>query len=1704
MRNNFWCKILVLIMALLVIMTLVACSNDEVPSTTVGTEAESTEPQSTQGSTATTQTETGDITSESENRDTTDSSETVEDTSSDSETTEAPGSSETSENTTLTEGDPLIPVDSEVDTEKKQETEEPEIVGCHPRFDWDSGYHWTPACEITTGMHQNPIKAGKKTPHTAMCTIEDEGDVLVYTYTCVRCMYTIKRVEIPYSVAMYIDAIELTECKHDFNEVGGSEFTSVDGIPAARYTALEGKGSYIKIYEDENTSIPTGRYLAIKIKLRAGRSAFNFGVSSIEGKKAGNGISVDISGLNSGWSAVIVDMSKLTDGKRGFVPDANGDYYLYSASINLVGKSALSVDDYLDVAFAAFFDDIDDARALFANENAIYVYEDALTNPFPVIEGNPCKHQYTYPDENHHASDPCDVCFDEGGTESHSFDFISVKDDVAKTTEYMLKCPCGIATDPIVVSDKINYFSAPGQVYNNWASFSGTKNNGGSCAPTGQIMTENGLVFTRIGLNDGASFEFTNGTNIPAVRGFGAGHTLNNANGLDAGDVISGGSGKYIVMKIRCGGVDQLRLIVNDGNHNEIFHSGANNFQWHGRSSKEIVQYDWTTYVIDIETLNSPYYTVNDESVTNVAFGLHFQNVGLTSTTDVIEYVDVAYFAVCDDWNEVVSLTGDEKLLYTNWVNPGADVLRNPDGSCVECGITLLEAKNGTYKYGCPGCKTVLKTLTDPDVNYYSAPSYYYNNWNSGLSSYGSCVSVGNLKFDEDGQFIYSSITMYQGASFEFTNGSITPSRGYGVNGLRENGETVIDPGDTIVGGSGAYFVIKMRTTDIEYIDLILNGDDDEGGVASTSSARRSSKDIFDDEWTVYVIDIEKLAAEHYVANNSDVTNICVGMKIDEGTFDPSTGGGWGGTEVMDIAYFAVCNDWDAVESVVGDEKVLYTDWKTTNNDKILNSDGSDVCQHDFGDYERDEINHWQDACSSCGEVIAAKPHNWKYMKEARVCMTCGLRETCDGDHYELDESGHRIKETCLVCKLYEQDEQVAHDWKYGKKSRACVACGYSETCSSDHYTHDANGHIVKEDCAICQLTQTTTSAAHEWSYGIKNRQCLVCLYIESCDKDHIVFDAMGHKVNETCDICQVTAQNAMTAHSEDKTISVVRGETHTTYTLGCAVCGYGNDKWTVPNGVNFYSIPGLQVNNWNAGEGTAQGAYIYNIDRYTGDNTSFLYNRIMFSTTGSVKLSNGSAEPTRFMSLTDRIDGSGRYAVMKIRVGGESIGWLSFGSYDGSGNPADSDAVFRRNNSPNLRGTNKLAIGEWVTYVVDLTGIDSTYYKANDPTLTHASFGFQIMIGKGGTATDYVDIAYFAICDDMTEVGHVVGDDDVEYLKNWGGNGVSMSCHKGNHSYAQGSNKCSICEYERVCLDPMSHYEITSTGHRIVEDCEVCGVTAQTTETPHTITTLDTEKGTDVTTYTYKCDVCSSVVRTWNVSNDVNYYSAPTQTYNNWATNGNGGACVQTGTMSSDGTYNRIQIGNGASFEFVNGSITPVRSFGVDQTVKSKYDAGDTINGGSGRYFVLRYKVHGPQILKLVVNSNKHSTVPNLESNVTELLVTRTVAETQDVWRTVVIDIAALDSSYYPAEDDEVTNIAVGLYFEAASNLSTIPESERYIDIAYFAVCDNMTEVASVVGNDTVEFLANFKNGNAVTTTCHKGQHSIAEGQTKCSVCGE
>jgi hypothetical protein len=299
---------------------------------------------------------------------------------------------------------------------------------------------------------------------------------------------------------------------------------------------------------------------------------------------------------------------------------------------------------------------------------------------------------------------------------------------------------------------------------------------------------------------------------------------------------------------------------------------------------------------------------------------------------DENEYVDIAYFAVCDNWSEIDSVVTDETVIFTNWSNPTADVVMTANGTCAgKHKNTYVKGENGLVEYKCSACGNVETsfTVSAEGINTFTAPhatAFACNAYNTG--GYGDTNNTfGNLNYDDKNFVQYTRVTLQAGGNFEFLNGSANPD---GKN------RTVTQS----VYGSGKYMVIKMRVgSDEAYLNFgILDTTDAKGNVHHNSRFGLNSRSVFADDWAVYVIDLSQYdrsfwGNEGYSYANDSIKKAWYGMQGD---------GDDGENDYVEIAYFAVCDSWAEIKSIVTDEQVIVTNWSDNNVEKTNLADYND------------------------------------------------------------------------------------------------------------------------------------------------------------------------------------------------------------------------------------------------------------------------------------------------------------------------------------------------------------------------------------------------------------------------------------------------------------------------------------------------------------------------------------------------------------------------------------------------------------------------------------------------------------------------------------------------------------------------------------------------------------------------------------------
>ena len=684
----------------------------------------------------------------------------------------------------------------------------------------------------------------------------------------------------------------------------------------------------------------------------------------------------------------------------------------------------------------------------------------------------------------------------------------------------------------------------------------------------------------------------------------------------------------------------------------------------------------------------------------------------------------------------------------------------------------------------------------------------------------------------------------------------------------------------------------------------------------------------------------------------------------------------------------------------------------------------TEICTHSWSEYTEDSDGHFR-VCEGCGDYEYAS-HNvfeeycgddTQHWKECCDCKARFEVETHDAVLYQVDYKQHSL--VCEICKkvFYTVD----HVYNKIEELHECD-CGAEKICAAvdTDYRYNDTYHW-KLSCDICGID--SEKAEHDWIYVPSKRSCAECGYVQCCNDDHRGYDAEGHWIEEDCEICRITADEEKIAH-EGKRVRMIQGADQYTLARTCNNCMYTYYSWTVPNSTNFYSTPVQIMNNWNSG---ANGGSDYAPSGVIRNDEDRPYARVTLYGGASFEFVHSTC--IKGFAADEPISGgSGRLAIIRMRA--HNVGFISLALNSNKSEYANEN--FNPGVSPhrNDRVAANIVHDEWITYVIDLSLLGCGQYPANDTEVTNISFGM-FFNGHPTDGTAYVDIEYAAICDTWEEAEAIVGTGRKVFYTSW-------------TTTANDSVRLSNGAYLNACTGECTP-TLTVNGNRYVYTCSSCGAQIET--------------------------------RTVKVGEDgINYYSAPctTQAYNNWNTGENASSTAYSGQLmiyEDSFVYNRISLQAGGSFEFTNGTSTPNKGFKtVDDTIY-----------GAGRYMVIKMRVgSGEEHLRLCAwdgNTADRGGDPIFDAYGSPQTVRNMTQDNKD-WVVYVIEISALFANTdYAAGDDTVTRAVFGMKGDGNGGeykggaWQDFDETD-YVDIAYFAICDDWSEVAKVAaGEQTVLF---------------------------------
>lgn len=648
--------------------------------------------------------------------------------------------------------------------------------------------------------------------------------------------------------------------------------TDADGTVFARIHGGRPKGQYNQIYFHASASKECGQYVVMKIRTPDNNPTDMPETFHMFVKSTGEGADwqrVEFTAPHDGeWHTVVLD---LTDFASKYTPASDGKYYTQMLWLRPLtnGSNVGTVNDIVDIAYISMCNDMADVLQII--DSASYERHLSTTN-FIEIDSATGK------------------CYGKCLLE-HTVD----------GAKHTYKCTvCGAVDREITVDESLNYYSAPGTIKAVSGDVYGSNTDGNA-------YYEDGEIFQRIDVLNG-------GGTIPLTAGGGA----------DEKHIVraNGSTGKYFVFRMRTHNIENVvGLSWRIG-------SAAEGETWTKPGSyiceRRVFEDDvWTTYVVDIDTLGIPGYTTMSEEETRIVASFMVRADAASSGAKLTDtYIDVAYFAICDSWEEIDIATGDEKTVFlTEWRGEAELKEVGSGGSCPEgeC-VYELNTEEG-IKYICKECRATVTINVDPSVNFYSAPGQTMNNWSTGYGDNADPDWEHDIRY-EDGR-IYEHIVLGRGASFKFDNGTGELCKRFPAT-------------STISGGSGRYLVIKMRTHNIankEAVRIMMNTDTSGQGDnyelnSKTSNTVLRNADFVDGKWQVYVIDLEKLGHIYYTAEDENVKKIAVGFYIPGLDNDDNAS--------MDIEYMAICDDWSEIDSVVEEKVVMLSGWANNEEWKVV------------------------------------------------------------------------------------------------------------------------------------------------------------------------------------------------------------------------------------------------------------------------------------------------------------------------------------------------------------------------------------------------------------------------------------------------------------------------------------------------------------------------------------------------------------------------------------------------------------------------------------------------------------------------------------------------------------------------------------------------------------------------------------------------
>lgn len=848
----------------------------------------------------------------------------------------------------------------------------------------------------------------------------------------------------------------------------------------------------------------------------------------------------------------------------------------------------------------------------------------------------------------------------------------------------------------------------------------------------------------------------------------------------------------------------------------------------------------------------------------------------------------------------------------------------------------------------------------------------------------------------------------------------------------------------------GKYLVLKMKvndakqaTTELRFGTILGDAVYDE-----TYSSRMADKtlDIPIDNgavgtWQTYVVDITNSKWSSAWKQNEDGTYTISYLQL---TFYGSPAS----EKTIDLAYFALVDDWTELKAINGNGNVkyVYESGKATD----FTADGSCV-KHAWK--ETSNATAFTVACSVCGTTQTVDIPNGvnKFITPGTIAAT---------GHYGVTSTSYAVENGVPYTHIV-MNGSASHIniWSASGGGGSAKALGANSgryiivkyrLKNADNFNFEAStGGLgvnninyteakAKINCSDWQIMmvdasqfknyQTNTdglTAQIRWTVNNYNQPAgtyreLDIAYVAIVDGYAKQAVADGEYVRlfnaENIDGIKLNADCASNDARHNVVTEKATSDDTTTYSYHCAWCGKDMGSKSVPDSVNVF-ISAIDIKKGSVSSNLSNNDYaVMNENgemflRIDGDiSDAMKVNNNVYISFSGYQNSSGSVE-------------TGRYLVLKYRIGKNGLGQEKLMFYTGT--EATSATGEHQNLTIGVSEDN-----EWHIAVIDIKAFmdakTDSGYKAADDGKYYAKFldirPFSGVISSGSgenrviysDENDYTDIAYMAFCNELSDIAVLVGVNSVDFY-------TEQSGYTG---------------------DP-------ATG-------ECVGAHVKATET------ISTNESDD-TVLTYTCARCGySTTKT--VSKDVNKYFAPMRDiktiYNpyNWNHTGNG----RPSNASLDGENGYVTFYHDA----INHRKNAASQF-IFSRLKFTEDNVRSVDVGSAKFYVVKLRIRGysnVSYITLQLGTKYSVSSGKTDGNIASIELNEASYLKDNEWCTLIIPIDELMSKGWESNDNGTYTVSHHQYtigFKSA-------DVTTYVDLGYIAFVDTLDEAVSVVDTDT------------------------------------